>query len=79
MDNLTETLSAGPQSKYKCQFKAWLDELSEEDQLSVKKSLIDPAWNTRNLFDTLKKFGLPTGREGLVRHRTGSCSACGPV
>jgi hypothetical protein len=79
MDNLTLALAAGPRPSRECKFGTWVAELPEADQASMKAAMADSAWSTRELMDVLKKFGMPSAREGLTTHRQGKCAICGPL
>lgn len=78
MTNLTDILS-NPPAKRPCVFGAWILSLSEEDQVSVKKALLNPEWSTSKLTAALKDFGMTSDRPTVGAHRQGKCVSCGPI
>jgi hypothetical protein len=79
MTDLTDFLSNAPVHRNRCFFGEWLSKLSEEEQNSVRKALLDPGWSASALAEGLKKFGSPVGRESIRKHQQGKCTTCGPI
>jgi glutaminase len=78
MTELTDILSKPPK-RYECTFANWIDSLSEEEQVSVKKAVLNPEWSNLALTNTLKQHGMPCDRRTVTAHRNGECKHCGPV
>jgi hypothetical protein len=78
MTELTDILSKPPAGRL-CSFATWFDSLTEDEQVSVKKAMFDPAWSDHKLTETLRDFGLTTDRGRLGKHRRGECKRCGPL
>jgi hypothetical protein len=79
MTDLTDFLATPPTRLVPCKFGEWLGSLSEDEQVSVKKAVLNPEWSLAALATGLKDYGLPIGEEAIRKHRTGACRTCGPI
>jgi hypothetical protein len=78
MTELTDILSKPPK-RSTCTFENWLSSLSEDEQDSVKKAMLNPEWSHLALAATLKEHGMPCDRRLMTIHRKGECKTCGPI
>jgi hypothetical protein len=78
MTELTDILSKPPK-RTTCTFANWLSTLSEDEQDSVKKAMLNPEWSHLALTTTLKEHGMPCDRRLMTVHRNGECKTCGPI